>query len=91
MSTELKPALGDRVQDQITKLTGVVVSTTDWLYGCRRIGVQPEDLKEGKPVEAMHFDEAQLVVVERGVIKPALQEPAPVLTNGGPPRGEEIR
>ena len=85
-----KPRLGDRVQDQITKLTGIVVSITDWLYGCRRCGVQPEGLKEGKPVEVGHFDEAQLVVVQRGVIEPTVQ-PVAAPTSGGPPRGEERR
>jgi len=89
MSSGGKPTLGDRVQDQITKITGIVVSTTDWLYGCRRIGVQPEELKDGKPVEAMHFDEAQLVVIQGGVIRPATQPVAP--PTGGPPRGEEVR
>ena len=86
-----KPALGDRVQDQITKLTGIVVSTTDWLYGCRRLCVQPEDLdKDGKLRETAHFDEAQLVVVQRGVIEPTVQ-PVAAPTSGGPPRGEEER
>ena len=52
--------LGTKVTDSITGMTGIAIARTDWLYGCVRYGVQPEELKDGKPVEAQWFDEAQL-------------------------------
>ena len=64
------PQLGDRVRDRITGLTGIVTSTTTWLHGCIRLGVQPEALIEGKPVEERYYDQSQLVVVERRVHAP---------------------
>ncbi len=82
--------LGDRAKDVISGLKGIVVGRTEWLYGCARIGLQPEELKDGKPVETQWFDEAQVGVVKRGVIKaPALA--APVTSTGGPDRREETK
>jgi hypothetical protein len=61
--------LGDRVKDKITKLKGIVVARTEWLYGCIRITVQPEEIKDGKACENFCVDEAQLDLVRAGVIK----------------------
>lgn len=84
--------LGDRVKDPITGCTGIVVCVTTWLHGCIRIGVQPEKLKDGRPVDDRYFDQSQLVLVEKGVHKPmilAVQEAAPAekrRSSGGPAR-----
>lgn len=56
--------LGDKVKDRITGLTGIAIGVTTWLYGCRRLVVQPQELKDGKPVEFTSFDEPQLELVE---------------------------
>jgi hypothetical protein len=61
--------LGDRVKDKITGLGGIVIGVTDWLYGCRRITVQPEKAKHGKPAETFCVDEPQLVVTKRGAVE----------------------
>lgn len=62
--------LGDRVKDPITGYQGIVVAMTDWLYGCRRPLVQAEGLTDdGKPKSSESFDEDQLVVLERNVVK----------------------
>jgi hypothetical protein len=66
--------LGDKVKDVVTGLTGIAVAKTHYLQGCTRIGVQPQELKDGKPVEASWFDEPQLEVVEAGVVKPRSEE-----------------
>jgi len=60
--------LGDKVRDQLSGLTGIVVSRTEWMYGCVRCGVQPQELKDGKPVESTVFDEPQLEIVQRGAL-----------------------
>lgn len=59
--------LGDRVKDRITKRTGIVVSITDWLYGCRRIQIEPEKAKDGK-FEHFVIDEPQCQLVKTHVI-----------------------
>lgn len=53
--------LGSEVKDRITGLTGIVVGRTEWLNGCKRITVQPQEIKDGKPVEAYTFDVEQAV------------------------------
>jgi hypothetical protein len=61
--------LGDKVRDVVTGLTGIAVGKTQYLQGCIRIAVQPQELKDGKPVDASWFDEPQLEVIEAGAIK----------------------
>jgi hypothetical protein len=70
--------LGDVARDTITGFEGVVIGTSDWLYGCRRMILQPKALLEGKPVESQSFDEPQLVLVSPP--KP----PSPPVRSGGP-------
>jgi hypothetical protein len=62
--------LGDKVKDVVTGLAGIAVAKTHYLQGCARIGVQPQELKDGKPVEVYWVDEPQLEVIEVGAIKP---------------------
>jgi len=57
--------LGDRVQDRITKQQGIAIGITKWLFGCVRISVQPEEVKDGKPVEAFCIDVAQCTLVKK--------------------------
>jgi hypothetical protein len=72
--------LGDRVKDQISGYVGITVAITDWIYGCRRLMVQGEALSsDGKPVDIQSFDEPQLTIVDKGVMKP-LQPSRPVVT-----------
>lgn len=54
---------GDIVRDIVTQLEGVIVATTVWMNGCIRYLVQPQELKDGKPVENTSLDEQQLELV----------------------------
>ncbi len=63
--------LGDRVRDRISGISGIVTGCTEWLYGCRRIVIQAEDNKDGKPVDTFCIDEPQAEIIEKGVIKPS--------------------
>lgn len=87
--------LGDRVRDKMTGLAGIAIGVTNWIYGCRRIVVQPEEAKDGKPAETFCVDEPQLSVVKKGVITPiypVVSEPkqdAPKRTHG--PRSDPPR
>jgi hypothetical protein len=62
--------LGDRVKDRITGLAGIAIGITGWLYGCRRVTIQPEEAKDGRPADTFTVDEPQLDLVEAGVIAP---------------------
>lgn len=61
--------LGDRVRDKITGFEGVVTARTEWLYGCVRVTVQPEKMKDGKTLESQNFDEPQMKILKRGAIQ----------------------
>lgn len=85
--------LGDRVKDSVTGVQGIVVCVTTWLHGCIRMGVQPEQIKDGKPVDAQYFDQTQLVLVKAAIHEPKVTEVAPVQpaapsrrSGGGPAR-----
>lgn len=54
--------LGSRVKDSLTGFKGVAVARTEYLYGCVRVCVEPEALKDGKPIDAQWFDEQRLDV-----------------------------
>ena len=69
--------LGDRVKDPVTGLSGIVVCVTTWLHGCIRLGVQPEKMHEGKPVEPIYLDQSQAVLVKAAVHKPMVLQVAP--------------
>lgn len=62
-TTDLK--LGDTVRDTITEFTGVVIAEHKYLNGCCRLSIQPKELKDGKPIEALTFDAEQLELVTR--------------------------
>jgi len=56
--------LGSIVRDSLTGFTGMATARTEWLYGCARVCVEPEELKDGKPIEASWFDEQRIEIVE---------------------------
>ena len=64
-----KIELGDTVKDIITGFEGVVVARTDWLYNCVRFTVQPKEMKDGKPLDSITFDEDQLSVIASKSVK----------------------
>lgn len=76
MTTEIK--LGDKVKDKVTGFKGIAIGVTTWLHGCKRIAVQPQELKDGKPIDALSFDEPQLEMIESEKIKTGSRE------TGGP-------
>ncbi len=74
-------ALGSKVKDRQTGLTGIATGRTDWQYGCTRYCVEPQKLKDGKPIEASWFDVHRLEVLappEKAVAAAAASDP------GGP-------
>lgn len=69
--------LGDRVKDTITGLKGIVIGKTEWLYGCLRLTVQPEESKDGKPADSFAVDEPQVELLKAAVIKARQIEQTP--------------
>lgn len=61
--------LGDKVKDQVTGFTGIVIARTTFLHGCVRCGVQSDKLKDGKPMESQWIDEPQLTLVAAAAVK----------------------
>ncbi len=84
--------LGDVARDTITGFAGKVVGITDWLYQCRRLGLQPMKLdKEGKPYCIEWFDELQCELVRNEVEGAEVRGkdtggPMPAPTRNGDPR-----
>jgi hypothetical protein len=73
--------LGSRVRDTLTGFEGIATGRTEYLYGCIRILIEPAELKDGKPVEALWFDDQRVaVIVEDG---PKVSADS-VATAGGP-------
>ncbi len=69
--------LGDSVKDKITGFKGIVTSIHCYLNGCRRIAVQPKELKDGKPIESQIFDEPQLDIVKKQAVEGDKRKPRP--------------
>ena len=66
---------GDQVTDPCTGFKGTVVAITQWLYGCRRITIQPKGLdQDGKTIEALTFDEPGLKVTKRANVPVAVKK-----------------
>lgn len=76
-----KLELGTKVKDKVTGYTGIVIGRTEWLYGCRRYTVQSQEMKDGKPVESMAFDEDALELLTTNNEHVRGHKPA---TTGGP-------
>ncbi len=66
--------LGSKVRDTMTGLEGIAVVRAIWLWGCIRIGLQPYETRDGKPVEESWFDESRLEVIKGKTIKKNLGE-----------------
>jgi hypothetical protein len=77
--------LGQLVRDRITNYEGIATSYTDYLFGCRRIGVtqrvkDPSTMIKGDELGECMFDEGSLEVIGDGVYIP----PKPIKDPGGP-------
>jgi len=59
--------LGKRGKDKITGFEGILTSRCEFLTGCNRYHIQPTDLREGKPIEGIYFDEAQIQIIGEGI------------------------
>jgi hypothetical protein len=61
-----KVELGDLVEDTITGFKGIAIGRTKWIHGCTRIVIQPQELKDGKPIDPIAFDLPTVRVLSKG-------------------------
>jgi hypothetical protein len=59
--------LGAKAKCKITGFTGVLTSRCEFLTGCNRYCIQPTELKDGKPIDGIYFDEAQIKIVGEAI------------------------
>lgn len=60
--------LGKMGKDKITGFAGILMSRVEFLTGCNRYCIQPTELKDGKPIDGIYFDEAQIQIVSEGIL-----------------------
>ena len=56
------------MRDKITGFTGILTSRCEFLTGCNRYCIQPTELQEGRPIEGLYFDEAQIEIISDGIL-----------------------
>ncbi len=85
MTKPKKIELGDRVKDVVTGFRGIVIAVTEWLQGCTTVTVRSEELKDGKPIDSISFDEPQLQILAKSIVPSKLtMEPVKARRTGGP-------
>ena len=75
---QFKYQLGSKVRCRITGFEGIVMGQHRYLYGCLTYSVKPAELKDGKPIDSVGFDEGQLELV------PGEPLPHAPIETGGP-------
>lgn len=68
MTTETIVEVGDKVKCKVTQIEGIVTVRHDYLYGCSRVGIQPEGEAEGKAKAAHHTDIYQVDIVTKHAV-----------------------
>lgn len=69
--------LGDRVEDTVTEIQGIVTARHEYFNGCLRYTVESQ--KDGE-LKELYFDEARLGLVRAEAVSP----PRPAERTGGP-------
>jgi len=69
--------MGQKVECLVTGFAGTVTSITQYLYGVRRIGIQPPVDKDGKIPESQDVDEPQVRIVDANkVLEVEIKKPS---------------
>ena len=67
--------LGKRVKDKVTGFIGIAVARCVYLNGCVQYHVSPSVDKDGNERKDQWIDEAQLEIVDNGILpKPKLEK-----------------
>lgn len=65
--------LGQRAKDKITGFEGILTARCEFLTGCNRYCIQPTELRDGKPIDSIYFDEAQIEIIGFGILPQEVQ------------------
>ncbi len=65
--------LGKKAKDKITGFQGILTARCEFLTGCNRYCIQPIELRDGKPIDSIYFDEAQIEIVGDGICEKDVQ------------------
>ena len=65
--------LGQIAKDKITGFKGILTARCEFLTGCNRYCIQPHELKDGKPIDGIYFDESQIEIISDGISKKDVQ------------------
>ena len=77
--------LGDEVKSIITGHKGVVIGISEWLTGCRTVGVKATKMgKDGKEAPNIWHDEVTLKITKKRALKWAGQAKKKTQAKGGP-------
>lgn len=66
--TIFKHELGVKAKDKITGFKGILTARCEFITGCNRYCIQPTKLIDGKPVDAIYFDEECIVILGEGIL-----------------------
>jgi len=61
--------VGSEVVDSISGYSGIIIYRSQWLSNCNTYGVKSKEIKDGRPIEPVQFDEPQLNLIEPDVIE----------------------
>jgi hypothetical protein len=75
--------LGDKAKDVVTGLEGIVISTSQALFGCDRVYIQPSVDKDGKQRDGFWVDIDSVKIVKVGAVKGHVER-KPSEKTGGP-------
>lgn len=91
MNTETQ--LGCIGEDTITGFIGVITGRTEWLFGCTRFCLEPQELREGIPIEAQWFDEQRVEIIsdKQSPVRDALQKISEAVETIGGPQNDPSR
>ena len=62
-----KEILGKKVKDRITGFKGIAIGYAQHYTGCDTVGIKPQELHDGKPIEAIYFDIMRVEILEEKV------------------------
>jgi hypothetical protein len=65
--------LGKKAKDKISGMAGILTARCEFLTGCNRYCISPQELKDGRPIEGMYFDEAQIEILSDGISEKEVQ------------------
>lgn len=65
--------LGKKAKDKISGMAGILTARCEFLTGCNRYCISPQELKDGRPIEGMYFDEAQIEILSDGIYEKEVQ------------------